>query len=683
MREQEMETSYHIVILTVFTVMCMLLDIIILISDWGAIAVIPITLLCALCWALHLFDVGKGQHRLLFYIFVIIGILFYYAYFPYTITDIPILLCILIIILSHQKKGSLVIMVALSYLLYIFENIFITHFLNAKTEPIVFSRLALGIICLFGACVISFYFMRVYGNDENEKQRLKQEASDARNDTKQFLSNMSHELRTPINVVNGIAELMLSEQRNEKDEKNLYAIYNAGKRMQREVGDILSYSELQTGRFMLSEAEYEIVSVVNDSVNRVFGKAELGLDFAVDIAPDIPKTLYGDARRLTKLIVILLDNAVKFTDIGGGYLYVSKRDTDYGINLNIDVYDTGKGMDTKELRLYKDGAHAGDESMERKKGGLGLGLYIAHGIVTFMQGFMSIRSSEEGTHVHLTIPQKVVDGSPSIMLADADKYHTLCWFDRKKYIRREVGEYYYKVVEHVVKDIGVNVSVAGSIGELKEYAQTGKFTHVFIAQMEYETDPAFFEELSKKIWLCVFAGPNFKTEKGSLITVIPKPVYFLSVVNFLKQAVPGAGTALLSRSERIQEISFGGGVRALVVDDEKMNLMVARGILERMGVKVTTAESGEEAVEACKEADYDIIFMDYMMPGQNGTDAMKEIRRIRHGLYAHLPIVVLTANAVSGAREVFLNDGFDDFLSKPVGIREMQKCMKRFVSNYE
>lgn len=679
MKEKELETLYHILLLVAYTVMTFLLDVIILISGWGIAAVPPISLVCLLCWILHFLDVGSARGRLIFYVCAILGVLFYYAWFNQTITDIPILLCILIIILSRQEDKRLVVLVALSYVLYLAENIFITHFLNADTEQIVYSRLALGILCLIGATIISLYFMRLYARDEDEKEELRKEADNAKSETKQFLSNMSHELRTPINVVNGMTELMLSEERSEEDEKKLYTVYNAGKRMQREIGDILSFSELQTGHFRLSDGKYEIVSVVNDSISTVFGREQQGLDFAVDIEPDLPRVLYGDARRMKKLLVIFLDNAVKFTDVGGGYLYVSKRDTDYGINLNIDIYDTGSGMDTKESEKYKRGVYSADVSMERKKGGLGLGLYIAHGILAFMHGFMLIKSSEEGTHIHLTIPQRIADPAPSVSLEDVSRFHALCFFDRRKYIRREVGEYYYRVVDHVVKDVGVDVTAASSLEQLKDYTGNEKFTHVFIAESEYASDPEFFESLAKKIWVCVFAGLHFKPMTGSSISVMIKPVYFLSVIHFLKQTVPGSTPMSLSAFEDSDDIPDMHGVSALVVDDEKMNLMVATGILKKFGVAVTCVENGEKAVETCAEKDYDIIFMDYMMPGMNGTDAMRQIRRLRHGFYEERPIVVLTANAVSGAKENFLNDGFDEFLPKPVGIKEMAKCMKRLV----
>ena len=680
-RDKEQETSFHIVVLAAFTVMCALLDVIIVISDWGALAVLPVTLSVALCWGVHFLDIGKDSVRLYFYVLVMLCILGYYTAQGPTITDVPIQLCLLLILLSRQNDKKLVILVAASYLVYLVESIFVIRFITPDTEQIVFARIALGLFSLLFAMAISLFFMKLGTQNIGEKERLLKEVEDAKDESKRFLSNMSHELRTPINVVNGISELMLSEKRSKEDVENLSSISEAVGHLHRQVSDILSYSEIQSGYFRLSEDDYEIVSVVNDAVGSIFEHEGRGLDFAVDIAPDIPRVLRGDSRRLKKLISILTDNAVKFTQIGGGYIYLSKRDTDYGINLNIDIYDTGRGMDMDAVDEYKNGVYASDTSTERKRGGLGLGLYIAHGIVNAMQGFMSIQSSDEGTHVHLTIPQKVIDRTPSITLEGADSYHAVLWFDRKKYIRREVGEYYYRVVQHMIKGLRVSAEIADSLANLKKLAASHKVTHIFIAEKEYETDPGFFESAAGDKWVCVFADPDFRLDAGSRISVIPKPVYLLSVLSYLKNSEPGKATSALSQTDEIGNLVFKEGVRVLVVDDEKMNVMVAKGILEKLGVEVLSAESGMEAVDICNAKDFDIIFMDYMMPGLNGSDAMKRIRQLRHGFYENCPIVVLTANAVSGAREELLTDGFDDFLAKPVGMKEMAKCMKRFLGS--
>ena len=143
------------------------------------------------------------------------------------------------------------------------------------------------------------------------------------------------------------------------------------------------------------------------------------------------------------------------------------------------------------------------------------------------------------------------------------------------------------------------------------------------------------------------------------------------------------GTFKDGRNAEQEEKLHFDGVRALVVDDDSMNLVVADGILKTYGIEADTCLSGEHAIEKCVITDYQIIFMDHMMPGMNGVVAMQKIRELRNGHYKHIPIVVLTANAVSGAREMFLGEGFDEFISKPIEITAMSRVLRKMLTGGE
>jgi CheY-like chemotaxis protein len=145
----------------------------------------------------------------------------------------------------------------------------------------------------------------------------------------------------------------------------------------------------------------------------------------------------------------------------------------------------------------------------------------------------------------------------------------------------------------------------------------------------------------------------------------------MAVVNLLYATAPGH-----EHSRIEQKITFPG-VRALVVDDDNMNLVVAKGILKSYGIEADTCLSGSLAIERCSIENYQIVFMDHMMPEMDGVEAMKRIRGIRKGYYKSIPIVVLTANAVSGARDMFLSEGFDEFIAKPIELMEMTRVLKK------
>jgi CheY-like chemotaxis protein/nitrogen-specific signal transduction histidine kinase len=511
--------------------------------------------------------------------------------------------------------------------------------------------------------------------DRQLQHGMENELQQARKENEQFLANVSHELRTPINAVNGMSEIILQEDLSDELRSQVTAIRRAGRRLFGQVSDILDYSELMTGRLKVSNEVYEPISVINDAVAWVdWNQMPEKLEFALDVQTDLPRELMGDANKLKKILVALLENAVKFTENGGGYLYVSAREESYGVNLNIDLWDTGIGMNEAQTqRLYRN-FYKVDSGMEKKTGGLGLGLSIVHGMVTAMDGFMSVESKlGEGTHVHVTLPQQVKNKQSSIALQDRGAYRIACYFNEDKYVRQETAGYYDRMVRHVRDGIGVEIYRADSLEELKTCLEKRKITHLFLAVWEYQMDRDYFEQIAKQMYVALFASRSFRLPEGSSAQVIQKPVYIMSVVNFLYATAPGT-----KQKKQEEKLRFSD-VRALVVDDDNMNLVVAQGILKSYGIESDLCQSGAAAIEKCALDNYQIIFMDHMMPEMNGVEAMQRIRTLRKGYYKNIPIVVLTANAVSGAREMFLKEGFNEFLAKPIELLEMTRILKKML----
>jgi CheY-like chemotaxis protein len=186
-------------------------------------------------------------------------------------------------------------------------------------------------------------------------------------------------------------------------------------------------------------------------------------------------------------------------------------------------------------------------------------------------------------------------------------------------------------------------------------------------------DRDYFEQIAKQMYVALFASRSFRLPEGSHVQVIQKPVYIMSVVNFLYATTPGT-----KQKKQEEKVQFSD-VRALVVDDDNMNLVVAKGILKSYGIEADTCQSGAASIEKCTLDNYQIIFMDHMMPEMNGVEAMQRIRTLRKGYYKNIPIVVLTANAVSGAREMFLHEGFDEFLAKPIEMLAMTRILKKML----
>jgi signal transduction histidine kinase/CheY-like chemotaxis protein len=601
----------------------------------------------------------------------------YYGSAPEALTDVPILICLFIIILSVQRDIRLIYLMVSSYPILLLWHIFKTRYISVDMDSLLLLRLVLDTVSVVCAIEISAFFLRQQDLEKQRRSQLEEDLEGARKENEKLLVNVSHELRTPINAVNGMSEIILHREMDSELRDEVESIQNAGRRLYGQVSDILDYSELITGSMVVSDEDYEPVSVVNDAIHGVqWERMKRKMDVALDIQPDIPKVLHGDAGKVKKIIQALLDNAVKFTETGGAYLYVSVREEEYGCNLNVDMWDTGMGMNSEQLqhiftRFYKE-----DSDVERKTGGLGLGLAIVHGMVAAMGGFVSIESKPSyGTHVHLSIPQGIVNRQPSISVNKNEEFRIVCYFNMEKYVRAEIAEYYTSMIKHIREGLGLSIRQADSLDDLKTMIAEHSVTHVFAADWEYSMDKDYFENLAKKVYTVIFADADFAVQEGSEVHVLTKPVYMLSVVNLLNATVPG--TFQKRTVQPSEEKLVFTDVKALVVDDDYMNLMVAKGILKSYGISSDTALSGEKALEKCSFTDYQIIFMDHMMPEMNGVEAMKKIRAIRKGYYKSIPIVVLTANAVSGARDMFIKEGFDEFIAKPIELVEMTRVLKK------
>ena len=331
--------------------------------------------------------------------------------------------------------------------------------------------------------------------------------------------------------------------------------------------------------------------------------------------------------------------------------------------------------DSQLLRMYEEFYQA-DSGSSRLAGGLGLGLPIARGLLHAMGGFIHFESrGQEGLHAHIVVPQGIVDDQPCITLSRAEQLCIACYFKPEKYSCDEVRAYYDGLIGNLVNGLGVRGYQAHNFDALLKLRRSYPLTHVFIAQAEYEEDPAYYEDLAGALRVVIIAEREFSLDSGSKLLIIHKPFSALSVANLLNGETGERGFAEAQAAGQ-KPFTFSG-VRALAVDDEEMNLMVAKGVLGSYGIEVDTCLSGREAVARCNTESYDIIFLDHMMPGFDGVETLKRIRDLGEGMYRDLPIIALTANTVSGAREMFRSEGFTEFVPKPIERTVLERVLRR------
>ena len=284
---------------------------------------------------------------------------------------------------------------------------------------------------------------------------------------------------------------------------------------------------------------------------------------------------------------------------------------------------------------------------------------------------MTIESAPaKGTTVRISIPNKVIDPSECMSIRDRDSVSLGAFLHFEKYKDPNVREFYNSMVKNLVTGMKVTMHRVDNVESLHALVDNKRLTHLFAGPEEYNGAVDYMEELAKTVIVTVVANPEeLMTPPNTRVRVMPKPFYCFPVVSILNSKIT---------DEIVEEgrILFPGA-RVLVVDDEPMNLIVSSGMLGRYGMIVSTCDSGQAAIDLCRSNEYDVIFMDHMMPKMDGVEAMKRIRSDMSRGKVNIPIIAFTANAVSSAKEMFRQAGFDGFIGKPVDHVELERVLKR------
>lgn len=492
-----------------------------------------------------------------------------------------------------------------------------------------------------------------------------------------FLANVSHEIRTPINTICGISEIMLKNEVPADMKDDVLNIQSAGRNLMAVVGDILDYSELQEGEFELVEEKYYVSSTIYDVINMSMAKkSEKNLELVVNCDTNIPSILIGDEQKIRRIIMNLVNNAIEFTNEGCVSIHFGFRKEEYGINLIVTVKDSGIGM-TKESveNLFKKFSQV-DMGRTRKKGGVGLGLAIAQAIVNKMGGFISVKSElGKGSEFQFVIPQKVYDEKPIVELSNKAKVNAAVYINMEQFTHTAIRDEYSDTMRRTIEQLGVKCHICRNLPELKRWDKREHFGQVFISLMEYQEDPVYFDHLAKRTKVNIIIDHYDDTKvQNKMISKIYKPFFVLSIVSALENNLKEKET---KHVEVENHQLYAPDAHVLVIDDNQMNIRVVEGLMRTYGVQVSYALSGQEGIDMLSTREYDLVFLDHMMPGMDGIETFQHIRRKSDPYFKEIPIIALTANAIAGAREMFMKEGFTDFLSKPVESSVLQRTLKR------
>jgi signal transduction histidine kinase/CheY-like chemotaxis protein len=534
---------------------------------------------------------------------------------------------------------------------------------------------ALGFVLALSLC---FILLRL--------SAAKMRASEESKSKSSFLASMSHEIRTPMNAIVGMAELLLRGELSDEARSRAQDIKQAGNNLVSIINDILDFSKIEAGKMEIVPVKYMLSSLINDSVNIIRMRiGEKPLRFFTNIDGTIPNNLIGDEVRLRQILLNLLSNAVKYSERGhiGLTITIQKRDQQK-VWLKIAVSDTGKGIKQKDQAKLFDEFVQVDVKKNRSIEGTGLGLAITKRLCIAMDGNIPVESEYgKGSTFTATISQNIESETPIAAVEEPEKKNVLVYEGRAIYAQ---------AVSWSLNNMKVPYTMVTNFDDFKEALYRAEWFYVFsgyglydkIKPLLEQADTAFCGGKKPPLALMVEWGTEAYMHDVRFVSI---PVQSLSSANILNGKTDSKG---YNESSGIIRYTFPAA-RLLVVDDIATNLKVAEGLLAPYRTTVDTCLSGLLAIDKVQQAasekrDYDIIFMDHMMPEMDGIEAMEAIRELEMrneelGIKRkQIPIIALTANAVVGMREMFIEKGFNDFLSKPIDVSKLDDMLNHWIA---
>ena len=533
--------------------------------------------------------------------------------------------------------------------------------------------------------------LRVYARDLEVARKRAEEATRAKSE---FLANISHEIRTPMNAMIGMTELALETRITREQREYLNAIQGSADALLTLVNDLLDFSKIEARKLQLDRLGFNLRDALEDTMRVLAPRADQkGLELACQIHRDVPVALVGDPLRLRQVVINLVGNAIKFTELGEVVLRVEAESRgDGNALLRFSVADTGIGIPQEKQAVVFEAFSQADSSTTRRYGGTGLGLAISAQLVELMGGKISVESQPgRGSTFHFTAQFEVQQ--PGLEKPPA-RWRTLTDLpvlivDDNATNRRILEEVFtnWRMCPVAVE------GGASALATLEESLHADQsFAVVLLDGHMPDMDGfAVAEHISQdrryagiKLVMLTSAGQPedvARCRRLGISAYLTKPIKQSELFDVIITAIsqPAGERPRAPRPAR-EARRPQRKLHVLLAEDNQVNQLLATRIFKKLGHHVTVVSNGREAVSAVQAGQFDLVAMDVQMPEMDGLNATAAIRACEKAAGTHVPIMAMTAHAMKGDRERCLAAGMDGYTSKPIRIGELEHAITRVVS---
>lgn len=531
-----------------------------------------------------------------------------------------------------------------------------THGHTSRSNAYFLPSVLISLVAIWFCSSVASTLIELLNNQNQKLLRAVEEANRANESKSAFLSNMSHEIRTPMNAIVGITDIMLRTKRDPAEERYLLNIKNSGTALLSIINDILDFSKIESGKMTVVNDNYSFYSMLDDLSlifwNRI-GDKKIELLYDIDI--NMPDYIYGDAIRVRQLIINIVNNAIKFTDEGFVRLSVKVGKIEGNdIELFISVADSGQGIKEEDMPKLFSSFEQVNTKKNHSKEGTGLGLAISKQLINMMGGEIGVDSEfGKGTTFSFNIHQSITD--KTVMPNYDDLKQAL---SEKKIAVAVKDEMLEASMRQLFATLGV--SVADSVLDKADYdicfTEESEINHISATTKYILVNP--YDDIADR-------------DSGIIFS---KPLY---ISNLYGAIVEGKNDADVVE-EKEEQITFEGK-KILLVEDNAVNTKVALLLFKPLMMEIDTAQNGQVALEMVQKKHYDLVFMDHMMPVMDGVEATLAIRKLGGDYYTNLPIIALTANVISEAKDVLLSAGMNDITTKPISMDNVIGILKKWL----